>query len=100
VLHLHPNAITILLGFAFAYEAFLGVEPSVALFRHFFGHRVTTRVQHTGCVSFCVTNGAKFISINWTKKVEGFRERWVYMDTRVVNPFFEVTTTPTKKSSG
>jgi hypothetical protein len=31
-----PNAVTILAGFAFAFEAFLGVAPLVALFLHFF----------------------------------------------------------------
>jgi hypothetical protein len=40
-LHLHPNSILILSVFAFTCEVFLGVEPSVALFRHFFSIRVT-----------------------------------------------------------
>ena len=36
MLHLHPNADMILATFAHACEAFVGVMPSVALFRHFF----------------------------------------------------------------
>jgi hypothetical protein len=40
-LHLHPNFVLILSSFAFTCEAFLGVEPSVALFRHFYSLRVT-----------------------------------------------------------
>ena len=34
MLHLHPNAVLILATFAYACEAFVGVMPSVALFRH------------------------------------------------------------------
>ena len=35
-LHLHPNSVLLLSIFAFYCEAFVGVMPSVALFRHFF----------------------------------------------------------------
>jgi hypothetical protein len=35
VLHLHPNSVTILAIFAFWCEAFVGIFPSVALFRSF-----------------------------------------------------------------
>ena len=36
MLHLHPNAVQTLATFAYTCEAFVGVMPSVALFRHFF----------------------------------------------------------------
>ena len=36
MLHLHPNAVMILASFKYACEAFVGVMPSVALFRHYF----------------------------------------------------------------
>ena len=39
-LHLTPSAILDLSVFAYACEAFVGVEPSVALFRHFFYPRI------------------------------------------------------------
>ena len=35
-LHLHPNSILLMSIFAFYCEAFVGVMPSIALFRHFF----------------------------------------------------------------
>ncbi|KAE8773077.1 hypothetical protein D1007_54832 [Hordeum vulgare] len=35
-LHLKPNSILLLSVFAFYYKAFVGVRPSVSLFRHFF----------------------------------------------------------------
>ena len=39
LLHLHPASVTILSAFAYLCEAFLGVEPSVAFFRHFYSLR-------------------------------------------------------------
>ena len=88
LLHLHPNSITILAVFAFTCEAFLGIKPSVALFRHFYSLRITAGNQCSGCVSFRAEKTGKkeddwkFIPMNWSKKVEDFRMRWVYMDTR------------------
>ena len=35
MLHLHPNAVVTLSLFAYACEAYVGVAPSIALFRHF-----------------------------------------------------------------
>jgi hypothetical protein len=101
-LHLQPNAIAILSIFAFTCEAFLGVEPSVALFRHFYSLRITTGEQSSGCASFRATDGAAFPFINmvWTKKVEDFRKRWVYMDTREANPLYVVLAALAPKNSG
>ena len=39
MLLLHPNAVLILATFAHTCEAFVGVMPSVALFRHYFMSR-------------------------------------------------------------
>ncbi|KAI4987756.1 hypothetical protein ZWY2020_028514 [Hordeum vulgare] len=39
-LHLQPTSVLILSVFAFYYEAFVGVQPSMALFRHFFSLRL------------------------------------------------------------
>src|SRR3954466_9428515 len=40
-LHLHPNSILLLEIFAYYYEAHVGVQPLVALLRHYFYLRVT-----------------------------------------------------------
>ena len=40
LLHLTPNVILDLVVFAYACEAFVGVMPSVALFRHYFYPRI------------------------------------------------------------
>jgi hypothetical protein len=47
-LHLHPDTVTLLASSAFACEAFVGVELSVALLRHFFHLCLTTPEQHSG----------------------------------------------------
>jgi hypothetical protein len=49
-LHLQPNSVLLLSIFAFFCEAFVGVLPSVALFRHFFSLRLTAVNQCSGCV--------------------------------------------------
>jgi hypothetical protein len=53
------------------------VEPSVALFCHFYSLRVTAGEQRSGCVSFRVADAAAFpfIDMTWMKKVEDFRKR-------------------------
>ena len=42
-LHLQPNSILLLSIFAFYYEAFVGMRPFVALFRHYFSLRLHDR---------------------------------------------------------
>ena len=83
VLHLQPDSVTLLAIFAFACEAFLGVAPSVALFRHFFSLRISAEEQCSSCASFLAREGTIFFDMNWKKKVEDCRSRWVYMDRRI-----------------
>ena len=40
MLHLHPNVVLIFATFAYACETFVGVAPSVTLFRHYFVPRI------------------------------------------------------------
>ena len=54
MLHLHLNAVLILANFAFACDAFIGVMPSVALFRHYFMPRTRRSMWIAGGVSFCL----------------------------------------------
>ncbi|KAE8809111.1 hypothetical protein D1007_14289 [Hordeum vulgare] len=57
-LHLQPNSVLLLAIFAFYCEAFVGVRPSVALFRHFFSLRFTAPGQRSACISFIDVAGA------------------------------------------
>ena len=52
MLHLHLNVVMLLAIFAYAYETFVEVMSSVALFRHFFCPRVGRSKWIAGGVSF------------------------------------------------
>jgi hypothetical protein len=98
-LHLHPNSILILSVFAYACEEFVGVMPSMALFRHYNIIRVTARTQNSGCASFRVAEGRPFIHMNWNKK-ESFQRRWVFLAIRGSDPLLDVPATPMRKRVG
>ena len=92
ILHLHPNSILTLAIFAYFCEAYLGVMPSVALFRSFYALWFTASGESSGCLSFRITDDMVGILIPmvWgldelpvtriTKKVEEFRKKWILMD--------------------
>ena len=48
LLHLHPNSILILAIFAYLCEAYVGIRPSVALFRSFYSLRSTAQNEQLG----------------------------------------------------
>ncbi|KAI4996132.1 hypothetical protein ZWY2020_041273 [Hordeum vulgare] len=57
-LHLQPNSILLLSVFSFYCEAFVGVRPSVAHFRHFFSPRLHDDAHLSVCVSFMAARAA------------------------------------------
>ena len=59
MLHLHPNAVVILSPFAYACEAYVGVTPSIALFRHFFVPHMGRSRWVSGCTTFKLRPEAK-----------------------------------------
>ena len=84
LLHLHPNSILILSIFAYLYEAYVGMHPSVDLFRSFYALRSSAQNECTGCISFRITDARSknYIPITWSgenaitkvmKKAEDFR---------------------------
>ena len=58
LLHLHPNSILILSIFAYLCEAYIGIRPSVELFRSFYALRSTALNECTGCVSFRIAQSS------------------------------------------
>jgi hypothetical protein len=98
-IHLHPKSITLLAVFAYAYEAWIGIKPSVAYFRHLFSLRFSGLNQSSGCVSFIATTGAEgdFIDLKWMKKVEDFRSHWFFVDILEESELFLVTGIPPVK---
>jgi hypothetical protein len=54
-IHLHPRSVTLLVVFAYACEAWIGIKTSVAFFRHLFTLQPSGLNQSSGCVSFIAT---------------------------------------------
>jgi hypothetical protein len=98
-IHLHPKSITLLAVFAYACEAWIGIKPSVAYFRHLFSLRSSGLNQSSGCVFFIATAGTEgdFIDLKWMKKVEDFRSRWLFVDILEESELFLVTGIPPVK---
>jgi hypothetical protein len=76
-IHLHPKSVTLLVIFAYACEAWIGIKPSVAYFCHLFSLWSSRLNQSSGCISFIATAGMEgdFIDLKWMKKVENFQIR-------------------------
>jgi hypothetical protein len=78
--HLHPNALLTLAIFQYLCEAFVGLRPSVALFRVFF----EARLDASGAISYClsfhlrssmVTHFISMPNIEW----EEWRANWCFV---------------------
>ena len=52
MLHLNPNVVVMLSLFAFVCAAYVGVAPSIALFRHYFVPHMGRSRWVSGCVTF------------------------------------------------
>jgi hypothetical protein len=85
--------------FAYACEAWIGIKPSVAYFRHIFSLQPSRLNQSLGCVSFITTDGTEgnFIDLKWMKKVEDFQSRWLFVDILEESELFLVTGVPPAK---
>lgn len=92
VLHLHPSSVLLLAIFAFLCEAFLGVRPSVVLFRHFYELRLISSDQFLGCVTFRLGDmacGSKMIPMPTLREMRDFHSRRVLMEAQCPSPFLE-----------
>ena len=110
LLHLHPNSILTLSIFAFFCEAYIGIRPSVGLFRCFYSLRNTAPGEILDCVSFrlAAARSGKYIPVAWRgekaitevmKKAEGFRLRWFLADAMRTSPFLEAPMEPPVRRS-
>ena len=84
MLHLTPHAVMLLGIFAHFCEMFVGILPSVDLFRrHFIVRHTGTRTagvpELAGCVKFSLRAGAEFPATTAKSKWEEWRQRWVYI---------------------
>lgn len=78
---LHPNTLLGLAIFQHFCETFMGVLPSVALFRRYFYPRVELGNRVAKAVSFCrrVNQADQFIPTTKKKKWDEWRHQWVFM---------------------
>jgi hypothetical protein len=98
-IHLHPRSVALLAVFAYTCEAWIGIKPSVAYFRHLFTLRPSGLNESSGYVCFIATAGTEgdFIDLKWVKKVEDFRSRWLFVDVLEESKLFLVTGEPPAK---
>jgi hypothetical protein len=98
-IHLHPRSITLLVVFAYACEAWIGIKPLVAFFCHLFTLQPSGLNQSSSCVSFITTAKTEddFIDLKWVKKVEDFQSRWLLVDILEESELFLVTGEPPAK---
>jgi len=77
--HLPPNAVLTLAIFQHLCECFVGIHPSVALFRHYYYPRVEAG-HMSGGVTFRLRDGmmSQYILVD-KKKWEEWRHRWCYV---------------------
>jgi hypothetical protein len=98
-IHLHPKSVALLAVFAYACEAWIGIKPSVAYFRHLFSLRSSGLNQSSGCVSFIATARTEgdFIDLKWMKKVEHFWSHWLFVNILKESELFLITGVPSAK---
>jgi hypothetical protein len=99
VIHLHPRSVALLAVFAYACKAWIDIKPSMVYFRHLFALRPSGLNQSLGCVSFITTVGTKndFIKLQWTRKVDDFRSRWLFVDVLEESELFLIAGEPPAK---
>ena len=78
---LHPNAVLVMAIFAHLCEGFVGVMPSVALFRHFFTPRVDAKKPLAGGITWCLRNGRStdYLRTAYKSKWDEWRGSWCFV---------------------
>ncbi|KAE8774348.1 hypothetical protein D1007_53264 [Hordeum vulgare] len=84
-LHLQPNSILLLSFLAFYYEAFIGVQRSVAVLRHCFSLLLQDGAHLSARVSFLAAESGNVL-LKAGKNLENFRQCWVLMCLKDANP--------------
>ena len=95
LLHLTPSAILDLTIFAYTCEAFVGVVPFVALFRHFFYPRACKEGWMGGGVTFYFRpriKAAGYPKIVIKSKWEEWRAGWFLVEVPALSPLFQEPT--------
>jgi hypothetical protein len=86
LVHLVPNSITVVLTFIHLCEAYLGIPPHFALWRHFFCVKSTgKRSGSVGAVMFNLGSGltAEWIDTDLPDNTTGWRLEWFYIADQI-----------------
>ncbi|KAK1670524.1 hypothetical protein QYE76_058683 [Lolium multiflorum] len=92
VIRFHPNSVTILAIFAFWCEAFVGIFPSVALFRSFYSLRFIDPMECSGCLTFIPVPDRAFVSMSWSLSLPLFWRNWLYVNVGERSPHYDIPT--------
>jgi hypothetical protein len=82
LVHLVPNFVTVVATFIHFCEAYLGIPPHFALWRHFFCVKSTgKRSGPVGAMMFNLTSGlkAEWIDTDLPDNTAGWRSEWFYI---------------------
>jgi hypothetical protein len=103
VVHLVPNAITIISAFIHLCEAYLGIAPHFHLWRHFLEPKKTGKSDVVGSARFMLRRYMKpeYIDLVLPDNTTGWKQGWFYLDNpalvlptrsgRTLVPFLEWT---------
>lgn len=104
MLHLHPNVVLVLAILAHLCKGFVGVRPSLKLFRHFYSPRLSSKDNQTsGCVTFCLAGKKEeksFIPMALYSHVKEWRQSWLLVKTLRGSPWLQEPTAPEEKHAG
>jgi hypothetical protein len=88
LLHLNPNSIAFLSVFVHLYEAYIGVEPFLDLFRFYYELRWMESNKVSGCVGFRLRDGMKsrYVPFQCPSSHSKWWNRWFYLEIKDSNP--------------
>ena len=96
MLHLHPNVVMIMASFAYSCEAFVGVMPFVALFRHYFVPHLGKSKWIVGGVTFCLRRSAahQYPELKLKSRWGEWRHNWYLVSEESLSPHLLLPTSP------
>ena len=99
MLHLHPNAVMILASFAYACEPFVGVMPSVALFRHYFVPRLGKSKWIAGGGSFRRSRSAahQYLELKLCSCWDEWSHNWYFISEENSSPHLLLPSSPAER---
>ncbi|KAE8811572.1 hypothetical protein D1007_11631 [Hordeum vulgare] len=101
-LHLDPCSLILLSTFAFLWEAFIGVTPSMSLLHHFFSLELASKMQCCGCAFLKIddVSAPGVPSVEILPEAEGFRWQLVLVEAAGAGALFQPPPSPATPKQG